>query len=334
MKIFVRAVLLCMLTTSAHAQERPPVIDMHLHAQAADTHGPPPLGMCTPMADPWPAWDPATPYGAAFMAIFKEPACDDPIWSPMTDEEVLAGTIAVMERNNVYGILSGSLDRVTAWREAAPGRFLPGYAPGLNDDPLEGVTRIRELHADGRVAALAELGPRYAADHESLAPYWAVAEELDIPVGIHIGPGPPGMVYMGSPSYRARLHSALILEEVLVNHPALRVFIMHAGYPLLEDLLAVLHAHPHVYVEVGIIVFGFPRASFYRFLQGIVEAGYANRVMFGSDQMVWPEAIERSLTVIEEAPFLSEAQKRDILYNNAARFLRLPEEEIRRHHGG
>jgi predicted TIM-barrel fold metal-dependent hydrolase len=36
--------------------------------------------------------------------------------------------------------------------------------------------------------------------------------------------------------------------------------------------------------------------------------------------------------VIEDAPFLTAAQKRDILYNNAARFLRLSKEEIARHH--
>jgi hypothetical protein len=48
---------------------------------------------------------------------------------------------------------------------------------------------------------------------------------------------------------------------------------------------------------------------------------------------VWPGVIERAIAVIEEAPFLSEAQVRDILYNNAARFLRLSEQEIARHHG-
>jgi uncharacterized protein len=31
------------------------------------------------------------------------------------------------------------------------------------------------------------------------------------------------------------------------------------------------------------------------------------------------------------APLLSAEQKRDIFYNNAARFLRLPPEELRRH---
>lgn len=39
--------------------------------------------------------------------------------------------------------------------------------------------------------------------------------------------------------------------------------------------------------------------------------------------MIWPGVIEPALAIIEEAPFLSKEQKRDILYNNAARFLRL-----------
>lgn len=64
-----------------------------------------------------------------------------------------------------------------------------------------------------------------------------------------------------------------------------------------------------------------------------MEAGFGDRVMFGSDQIVWPGVIERAVAVIREAPFLSEEQKRDILYNNAARFLRLSDEDIARHHG-
>jgi hypothetical protein len=55
--------------------------------------------------------------------------------------------------------------------------------------------------------------------------------------------------------------------------------------------------------------------------------------MFGSDQMIWPEAVEYGIRIIEEAPFLSERQKRGILYDNAARFLRLSESERARHYG-
>jgi predicted TIM-barrel fold metal-dependent hydrolase len=62
------------------------------------------------------------------------------------------------------------------------------------------------------------------------------------------------------------------------------------------------------------------------------DAGFAKRVMFGSDPMVWPETIERSIHVINAAPFLSDEKKRDILFCNTARFLRLPDAEIERMH--
>ena len=163
-------------------------------------------------------------------------------------------------------------------------------------------------------------------------PYFALAEELDVPVGIHVGPGPPGAPYL-FPRYRARMHSALALEEPLLKHPKLRLYVMHAGWPMIDDMLAVLWAHPQVHVEVGVIVWALPRAEFYRYLQRLVDAGFGGRVMFGSDQMVWPGLIERAIRTIEEAPFLNEPQKRDILYNNAARFLRLSQAEIDRHHG-
>lgn len=241
-------------------------------------------------------------------------------------------TIEVMNRHNVIGVLSGAPDRVAEWREAAPGRFIPGLGFNVARTSIT-PDSLRSLAESGRVEVLAEVTNQYAGvapDDERMEPYWALAEELDIPVGIHIGPGPPGVIYLGSEGYRARLHSALTLEPVLIRHPRLRVYIMHAGFPMIDDLLALMYAHPQVYVGTGVIVF--TRPDFHSYLSRIVEAGHANRVMFGSDQMVWPETIERGIGVIRSAPYLSEEQKRDILYNNAARFLRLGEEEIARHH--
>ena len=55
----------------------------------------------------------------------------------------------------------------------------------------------------------------------------------------------------------------------------------------------------------------------------LVEAGFGERIMFGSDQMQWPGAIEVAIEAVESAPFLTADQKRDIFYNNAVRFLRL-----------
>lgn len=318
------------------AQDRLPVIDMHLHALPADAQGPPPLAMCTPI-DPMPTWDPARPFSDVFIGSMKDPACDDPVWSPMTDEELMAETLEVLDRLNIIGVLSGSVERVSAWRALAPERIIPALVFNVvSHGEVVTPDSLRRLVDGGDVTVLGEITNQYAGvapDDERMDPYWSLAEELDIPVGIHIGTGPPGAIYLGFSGYRARLHSPLSIEEVLVRHPRLRVYLMHAGYPMLEELLAVLYAHPQVYVDVGVIAHTQPRAAFYRFLRGIVEAGFGPRVMFGSDQMVWPGTIERAIAVIEEAPFLDEEQKRDIFYNNAARFLRLSEEEIAGHHG-
>jgi len=318
------------VASSAHAIVPEPVIDVHMHALAANDQGPPPMGMCTPIKE-FPAWDQRKNYTDIFMDRFRHPSCKDPVWSPTSDEALMRETIAAMKRRNIYGVLSGTPERVALWRRSAPGRFWAGITWSLPDNVSP--ERIEQLHKSGALDVFGEWGTQYDGIEPSdprLEPYWALAERLDIPVQIHVGTGPFGVIYMGSGGYRARMHSALTMEEVLVRHPRLRVYLAHAGYPMIDDLLALLYAHPQVYVDTGVIVFTQPRPAFYRYLQRIVEAGFGNRVMFGSDQMVWPGVIERSIKVIEDAPFLTARQKRDILYNNAARFLRLPPEEIAR----
>ena len=88
-------------------------------------------------------------------------------------------------------------------------------------------------------------------------------------------------------------------------------------------MIALLYSHGRVYVDVAENDRGFPRPHFYAQLKRLVDAGFAARIMFGSDQMVWPQTITVALQTIEQAPFLSTKQKRAILYDNAARFLRL-----------
>lgn len=49
----------------------------------------------------------------------------------------------------------------------------------------------------------------------------------------------------------------------------------------------------------------------------------AKRLMFGSDPMRWSGSIGWAVEAIQEAPLLSNKQKLDMFYNNAARFLRI-----------
>jgi hypothetical protein len=330
MKSLTCGILVLLLSSLSPAQSPPaPVIDMHLHSHPADINGPPPLGICAPPEE-LPTWDPKESWPVAFMRWAKNPECARPVWSPTTDVEVMRQTIDVLRRRNITAVSSGlQLDR---WMEAEPNRILPALGFDFGRKPVPTPEQVRRSLREKRYRALAEVGIQYQGVSPSDAkfePYLAVAEKMDVPVGIHIGTGPPGTRYLPPfPNYRARLGSPLLLEEALARHPRLRVWIMHAGWPMLDDLLAVLWAHPQVHVDVGVISWVLPRQEFHRYLQRIVEAGFAKRVMFGSDQMNWPGVIEPAIEAIESAPFLSERQKREILFENAARFLRLTPEEV------
>lgn len=302
----------------------PPVIDMHLHALHATSQGPPPVIICAPYDD-IPLRDPRWSSDRYFGKTFKQANCRHPLTSAPDDATLRTRSLAYLDRYNVTAVTSGPAALVAAWRAAAPARILPAIAFGATNPPS--VDQLRALHKAGQLAVIGEIGSEYdgvAPDDPRLEPCFALAEELDVPVAIHMGPGPPGAPYLGM-AYRMRLTDPLLLEDVLVRHPRLRLYVMHAGWPMADRMIALLYAHPQVYVDTGVIDYTQPRAEFWAYLRRLVDAGYGKRIMYGSDQMVWPDAIPASLAAIETAPFLTAAQKRDILYNNAARFLRIGE---------
>jgi predicted TIM-barrel fold metal-dependent hydrolase len=59
------------------------------------------------------------------------------------------------------------------------------------------------------------------------------------------------------------------------------------------------------------------------FLKNAKQAGYLNRVMYGTDQMRWPYAIQKSIDFLNSLNFLTKEDKRNILYYNAMNFLGL-----------
>ena len=88
-------------------------------------------------------------------------------------------------------------------------------------------------------------------------------------------------------------------------------------------MLTLLQASSHVYVDVAGLIWSYPIEEVNRYIERLVDAGFADRVMFGTDQMIWPGLMAPSIGIIQNADYLTPFQKRAILYDNAVRFLRL-----------
>jgi predicted TIM-barrel fold metal-dependent hydrolase len=290
-----------------------PTIDIHLHAQRLSKPG---STLCPFATDPL--------AGAALFGTETTGPCPNLLIAPRTEAELRQKTLQAMDRNGIEkAVISAlSLSRVQEWQAAAPGRFVAG----LSDFGQLSLEQVRDLFLSGKVGVLGELGPQYVGKSladPSYEPYLALAEKLDVPVVVHMGFGFAGGRPDSYPKFRAAWGDPLLLEEVLVRHPRLRVCVAHAGWPMLDSMLNLLFNYRQVYVDISGIDWGVPKKEFYFYLQRIVQAGFGKRVLYGSDMMCWPEVIDLSLRAIDVADFLTDEQKRDIFYNNAARFLKL-----------
>ena len=277
---------------------RPPIVDMHMHAYRLPDGTAPPENPVT-----------------GRLSVSR------------TTADLREASLAALTRYNIVkAVISGPRETVAQWREAAPDRVLAGSYVD-EDNPLPDLATLRADIVAGRVQVLGELVLQHlgmAPNDPRLEPYYALAEELDIPVALHTGIGPPGTPYLpGLQGFRVTLGNPTLVEEVLVRHPRLRVYLMHGGAPYLQETKAILAVYPQVYADLATINWILPRQEFHGYLRELMVAGFGKRLLFGSDQMYWPEVIGMAIEGVESAPFLSEREKRDIFYNNAARFLGL-----------
>jgi predicted TIM-barrel fold metal-dependent hydrolase len=297
----------------------PPVIDVHVHAIDESWPG----GPTCPNQAKFLASDPATKEGPVG---WSNEECTPKLY-PAAKGKYITDTVAEMKRLNVTAVVFGDPAGVKKWQEAYPGHVIPGTSfSGDDGGKRTELDKLREEFTSGGFKVMGEIGLQYeglSPSDPSVDKYFALAEELDIPVAIHMGTGGSGRANVTTPKYRGSMGNPLLLEELLARHPKLRVQVMHAGYPMIDNMLTLLQANSHVYVDVAGLIWSYPLKEVNRYIQRLVDAGFEDRVMFGTDQMQWPRLMAYSISIIQNADYLTPEQKRDILYNNAARFLRL-----------
>lgn len=287
------------------AQDQLPVIDMHLHSYDSNDYfvAPDQFGKMAPQS-----------VDAHFDATYE----------------------SMRQHNIVLGVVSGSASSEEAWiARDTDGRLLRGF--GSKNLPDVAPEAFEALVKQGDVDVFGEIGAYYLgltlAD-PLFDPYLKICEQYGIPVAYHTGGGPPEITYRGSPNARLTVGNPFLIEDVLVKYPKLKIYLMHAGEVYYEEAARLMVTYPQVYADLGVVLWAHPVTKHYgrEFLLLAREFGLLDRVMFGSDQMVWPHAIKNSLDQLESFEFLSEQDRRNILYKNAARFLGLTEEQIARHH--
>jgi predicted TIM-barrel fold metal-dependent hydrolase len=290
-------------TAGATGQSSYPVFDVHLHALNPD--------FLTSAA--------TANFGAhrkTFGTMVSDPAL------------LLKKTIEYMDTNNVrQGLLSGDNQLVQRWVKAYPDRFIPSF--DVNYAHTNHRTAAKQFEKEveqGKWRALGELGLPYEGrplNDPALFPYYAVCERKGIPVFFHTGLDGPDPQRLVSPKFKVELGDPLLLQSVVTRFPKLKVVIMHMGWPYFDHALYMLYAHSNVYLDTAVADWILGRSVFERMLKEAVDTVGSDRILFGSDQMVWPQMITPAVQSITKATYLSEQDKQRILWKNAADLLNL-----------
>lgn len=136
-------------------------------------------------------------------------------------------------------------------------------------------------------------------------PAYEVLEEKDLPLCLH----------MGDDRAAYRFSEPRKLEELLRDFPHLRVQASHfGGYRALTEASEILYPHENVYYDTSSALWYLAPESANKLADQIPRG----HLMFGSDYPV--ERLDRELRYFERLS-LTDGQKEEIMYRNAAAFL-------------
>lgn len=155
-----------------------------------------------------------------------------------------------------------------------------------------------------------ELGPAYGGyfiNDERCFPVFAKAQELGVPLVVHAGP-------VQVTTSHAMYGNVLLVDEVALKFPDLKIVICHLGYHKYEDATFLIQKHENVFADISWLdsISGLDRLYLPRYLPAI-EYPYYNLLhpllyclsqTFGdTDKLIWGSdwrgsSVRRSLSVI------------------------------------
>ncbi|MDP3910768.1 MAG: amidohydrolase family protein, partial [Gemmatimonadales bacterium] len=160
---------------------------------------------------------------------------------------------------------------------------------------------------------------RYAINDPSLETVFRIAAKYDVPVMIHCGD-------TFSADAKVRMAHPLLVDDVAVDYPDVRLVICHLGNPWLVDCMEVVYKNKNVYADFSGLILGEFTEVFEDYMEEqiaevILYAGDPARFLYGSD---WPICDMKSYVDFVSQLKLAPAHRHAIMYENARRLFKLP----------
>jgi predicted TIM-barrel fold metal-dependent hydrolase len=187
------------------------------------------------------------------------------------DVEISVAFTIARDRTTVDSALN---DRVAEFVAAAPTRrigFLSIHpeVPGAEDE-------LERARTDLGLKGI-KLGPNYQV-FDPLGPaalrIYELAERYGLPILFHQGAAPVREAPL-------RYAHPLVMDEVAIRFPELRVVMAHLGHPWQRETIVTIRKHPHLYADISATFYR--PWSFYEGLRLATEWGVLDRLLFGSD---------------------------------------------------
>ncbi len=244
------------------------------------------------------------------------------------------------ENNIVLALGGGPMKYVKLWQEKDKrhwtGPRLPCNPLREQDEPCESelpdIEELERLYKNGTFKYLGETAFNSMGIHpadERFNPYWGLAEKYQIPIGFHADRGPFKRNMEETPHWNEDYANPLLLLPVLEKYPNLKIYLMHYPGSYFEECLEVMKKYPQIYCEISAVSMFAPKEMWEPKVKKLYSEGLGERLMFASDYV---GTIRKNIEIIYNLEWLTSQQKKDVYYNNAARFLQLSDSEIEVHY--
>ncbi len=196
----------------------------------------------------------------------------------------------VQEMERIYKRWLGSNDNAIELQSKHPERIIGimGAEP-MDDRNVFHKKRLEEIRSavvDQGIKGVCITPPygHFFANDRRAYPFYEMAVELNFAVMFHHGGGVGGG---GGLAWQSPIKYArpVVLDDLVVDFPELRIHVEHMAYPWSEELFAIMKHGPNVYTDVAEL---FTRPTILAwYIMMAKEYGVIDRVVWGSDYDVF-----------------------------------------------